>query len=112
MTHHLFKSWPVEFEAVAGGMKHHEVRDVSDRQHAVHTGDHVTLYEWDPCREVYTGRWIHCLVLWVTEPTVFYAPCGLVRRNPIGDQTQVFTIQPGEVGRDPAAAQAEAEVPA
>lgn len=50
---HVLKIWPEYFERVNDGTKTFEVRQ-NDR--AYKTGDQVLLQEWDPARNVYTGR--------------------------------------------------------
>lgn len=53
MTTHELKCWPEHFDAVVVGTKTFELRP-DDRPFRV--GDLLDLREWDPLREVYTGR--------------------------------------------------------
>jgi len=51
--HHSLKIWPPYYEAVGSGRKTFELRK-NDR--GFQAGDTVTLREWDPDREKYTGN--------------------------------------------------------
>jgi hypothetical protein len=53
MANHDLKTWPKPFQAVLDGLKHYEIRR-DDRNFAV--GDTLTLREWDPSKDLYTGR--------------------------------------------------------
>lgn len=64
MIHHKLKSWPEYFEAVYRGVKTFEVRN-DDRHFMV--GDVVTLWEWDPKKERYSGRWVKGLITYKTD---------------------------------------------
>ncbi len=52
MKTHELKTWPEPYAAVKRGEKLHEVR-VDDRNYQ--PGDRVTLREWNPSSERYTG---------------------------------------------------------
>ena len=84
MTQHRIKCWPEQFQALADGRKHHEVRR-NDRNYQV--GDTLILEEFildDPDRvDVggrlinlghYTGRRLHREVTWVTQAGTFGLP--------------------------------------
>lgn len=70
---HELKTWPDAFEAVASGDKTFEWRR-SDRN--FEPGDIVTLYEWDPTTEQYTGRSICADVGFVLRAPAFGVPEG------------------------------------
>jgi Domain of unknown function (DUF3850) len=53
MTEHRVKSWPEFFEDVRNGSKTFELRK-NDRDYQV--GDMLTLQEWEPKQQSYTGR--------------------------------------------------------
>ncbi len=53
--HHDLKIWPVFFQRHVDGKKNFEIRK-NDRN--FDAGDTLTLREWDPTHEKYTGRWI------------------------------------------------------
>jgi hypothetical protein len=63
MTHHVLKTWPPFYEAVAAGLKPFEVRQETDRTYEV--GDTLCLREWVPTDEVYTGRQCWAVVTYV-----------------------------------------------
>ena len=83
MATHQVKCWPAQFEALADGRKHHEVRR-NDRDYQV--GDVLMLHEFIPDdpemaaetgRGVsghYTGRALERHVTWVTRPGTFGLP--------------------------------------
>ncbi len=71
---HELKSWPAPFSAVWDGYKRHEVR-VNDRNFQVH--DVLVLREWDPATELYSGRRIYALVLYITDAGTFGLPGNL-----------------------------------
>ena len=50
---HELKTWPREYSAVLTGQKNFEYRK-ADRPFQVH--DRLKLFEWDPKKEKYTGR--------------------------------------------------------
>jgi hypothetical protein len=50
---HALKCWPVYFEAVRSGLKRFEIR-VNDR--GFQAGDILTLREWNPTFQEYTGN--------------------------------------------------------
>lgn len=64
MINHKLKSWPEYFEAVYTGMKTFEVRN-NDRNFMV--GDVVTLWEWNPKTETYSGRWAKGMITYKTD---------------------------------------------
>ena len=64
------KSWPEFFEEVRSGRKMHELRRADDRSFRV--GDYLVLREYDPRREVYTGRRCRVEVTYITSADV---PC-------------------------------------
>lgn len=51
-TTHDLKTWPEPFDAMATGVKTHEVRR-NDRDFKI--GDFLRLKRWDPVAEIYTG---------------------------------------------------------
>jgi hypothetical protein len=51
--HHHVKAWPEYFQAIINGTKTFEVR-VNDRGYM--EGDHITIEEWCPNINQYTGR--------------------------------------------------------
>jgi hypothetical protein len=63
MTHEL-KTWPAYFERLANGTKTFELRK-NDRD--FREGDLVTLKEWDPASEEFTGREISAKVTCLVE---------------------------------------------
>ena len=52
--HHALKTWPPFFEDVVYGRKTFEVRMETDREFNV--GDTLSLREWQPDTQTYTGR--------------------------------------------------------
>lgn len=61
---HDLKCWPDPFQAVWDGLKTYEIR-VNDRDYGV--GDELTLREWDPKTETYTGREVSAYVTYMTR---------------------------------------------
>lgn len=58
---HTLKCWPQFFDLTWQGLKPFELRK-NDRRPYFMAGDTVTLREWEPHAEYYTGRSIRCLV--------------------------------------------------
>jgi len=69
---HNVKSWPHLFEAVASGLKTHEVRKLTDRDYRV--GDILRLQEYDPTAQEYSGRELRVKITYVTSAET---PCAL-----------------------------------
>ena len=69
--HHKIKSWPGQFQAVLNGDKRHEVRKF-DRGYL--QGDYVTLQEWDPSTEEFSGREVQVIIYNITQPGTFGLP--------------------------------------
>lgn len=63
MIHHL-KTWPEYFNAVAQGLKTFEVRK-DDRP--FRRGDRLVLQEFDPQKQVYTGKEITVRVTYLAR---------------------------------------------
>lgn len=70
-THEL-KSWTYLFDAVIRGVKHHDIRNKTERDY--HVGDVLHLKEFDQVHGVFTGRdcWVR-----VTYITSNMSPCAL-----------------------------------
>lgn len=68
---HELKTWPDPFASVLDGTKRHEVRK-ADRPFSV--GDMVHLREFDPKRNVYTGRSVYALITYITAPGTWGMP--------------------------------------
>jgi len=64
LREHKLKTWPVFFQEVADGTKTFELRK-NDRNFCI--GDVLTLVEWDPQSQTYTGRVIHKAVGYMTD---------------------------------------------
>lgn len=62
MTEHELKTWPEFFESVSSGRKPFEVRK-NDRDFKV--GDVLILKEWDPEKELYSGRVLYKTVTYL-----------------------------------------------
>jgi hypothetical protein len=62
MSEHSLKTWPSFFEAVRTGRKTFEARR-ADRDFEV--GDILALNEYDPRRDVYTGRDLRARVTYI-----------------------------------------------
>lgn len=60
---HILKTWPEYFQATWVGDKPFEIRK-NDR--AFRERDEVTLQEWNPIDEDYTGREIHGFIRYLT----------------------------------------------
>ena len=71
VTHEL-KCWPKFFAAIARGEKRHDLRRAKDRD--FHSGDFLLLREYDPSRDVYTGRTQTVVVTYITSSDL---PCAL-----------------------------------
>ena len=61
MNHHI-KSWPEYFQALLDGEKTFEARK-NDRDYQA--GDFLTIKEYDPAKNAYTGRALHARVHYV-----------------------------------------------
>ncbi|MCD9816654.1 DUF3850 domain-containing protein [Bradyrhizobium japonicum] len=70
-THHL-KCWPQFFNEIAAGRKKHDLRRADDRRFRV--GDILVLEEYDPQKEVFTGRVLEVEVTYITSADL---PCAL-----------------------------------
>ena len=57
------KTWPEAFEDVLAGRKPYDIRR-NDRDFQL--GDQLILCEYEPHKEVHTGREIHCTVIHIT----------------------------------------------
>jgi FtsP/CotA-like multicopper oxidase with cupredoxin domain len=73
MTEHRLKTWPVSWEHIRDGMKRFEFRK-NDRNFQV--GDIVVLREWDPFREVFTGRSMKMKITYILHGGQFEIPEG------------------------------------
>jgi hypothetical protein len=69
---HKVKSWPPLFEATRLGLKTHELRRMTDRDYQV--GDTLTLQEFDPDSQCYSGREQMVMITYVTSAKT---PCAL-----------------------------------
>jgi hypothetical protein len=69
---HRVKSWPSFFEATLSGVKTHDVRRATDRDYRV--GDTLRLMEFDPEKQVYTGREQCVRITYITSAKL---PCAL-----------------------------------
>lgn len=52
---HALKTWPEHFSAVKRGAKRAELRK-DDKQPPFCVGDNLVLQEWEPTRQLFTGR--------------------------------------------------------
>ena len=73
MTKHELRTWPPYWEHIYDGIKTFEFRK-DDRNFQV--GDLVYLREWDPRREVYTGRLITKRIGYLVHGGKFGIPKG------------------------------------
>lgn len=71
VTHEL-KCWPKFFDAICEGRKRHDLRRVGDRDYRV--GDLMTLREFDPAADAYTGREQTVRITYITSAL---EPCAL-----------------------------------
>ena len=71
-TMHEMKCWPQFFEAIARGLKRHDLRRFRDRDFRI--GDRVRLREFDPVIERYTGREQFVEITYITSAE---QPCAL-----------------------------------
>lgn len=69
---HKLKSWPQFFELILSGKKTHELRRNDDQEFRV--GDILTLQEFDPRTNSYTGRELSVKITYITSPA---HPCAL-----------------------------------
>ncbi len=69
---HVVKSWPELFEATLSGVKTHDMRRSEDRDYRV--GDVLVLQEFDPSRQMYTGRELRVRITYITSAEF---PCAL-----------------------------------
>ena len=74
MSLHELKIWPEYFDAVASGRKTFEVRK-NDRD--FRTRDILTLREWSPFSQTYSGRTLDALVTYVTYDPEWGFPPGV-----------------------------------
>ena len=74
MTVHTLKTWPGSFDAVAKGLKKHEIRK-NDRDFKER--DVVILREWLPASLTFTGRQIDLTIGHVTRGPDWGIPEGL-----------------------------------
>lgn len=70
--HHKLKIWPQFFAAVRRGDKRFELREVRDRVFQV--GDLLTLREFDPVDDAYTGLSVSGQITYVTHDFVGLKP--------------------------------------
>jgi hypothetical protein len=82
MKTHELKCWPEPFQALLDGIKHHEVRDVTDRDFRV--GDELELREYVlgpdnvyPTTGRFTGRVIAARVTYISQGGNFGLPLNL-----------------------------------
>jgi hypothetical protein len=97
--HHL-KTWPSAFNAVAAGDKTFEWRK-TDRH--FEEGDVVTLHEWNPETEQYTGRCVTADVGYVLRAPDFGVPEGycafsLIDVGDVSRSTEQHGTDPGGKG--------------
>lgn len=85
-TVRYLKCWPEPFQAVVDGTKRAEWRKEDGRPFEV--GDVLTLSEWDPEKEAYTGRFQHVIVSHLVRGPEFGIPEGYV----------MMSIMPASVG--------------
>ena len=71
MNHHELKTWPKPFQAMIDGDKTFEFRK-NDRDYQA--GDWLTLKEWDPAIEKYTGRTMRRFVTYILHGGKFGLP--------------------------------------
>ncbi|WP_347271192.1 DUF3850 domain-containing protein [Rhizorhabdus histidinilytica] len=71
---HVLKCWPEQFAAIRDRRKRFEVRK-ADRDFRV--GDYLSLWEWLPDRELYTGNVELCVVDYLLEGGQFELPQGV-----------------------------------
>ena len=62
--YHDLKTWPVCFNAIWNGEKTFDVRN-NDRD--FHNGDELTLLEYDPQFQEYTGRSISAIITYICK---------------------------------------------
>lgn len=65
MAKYKVKSWPAYFDAIVGGEKKHDMRDMEERNLKV--GDHLVLQEYDPFYNGYTGREQEVKITYITS---------------------------------------------
>jgi hypothetical protein len=71
MKVHAVKSWPQFFRTISSGERTHELRK-NDRNYKI--GDYLDLQEYDPEKQLYTGR---TLKVFVTSITSLEEPCAV-----------------------------------
>ncbi len=71
---HTLKSWIGLFEPIAAGRKLYDLR-VMDRDYKV--GDICLLREYDPIKQVYTGREVWTEITWITSGREGHQACAV-----------------------------------
>lgn len=75
MTHHTLKSWPHFFAPAYGGFKTFELRK-NDRNFKIN--DTITLREWSPLTEQYSGKELDGIITYVAKEVGEYLRPGYV----------------------------------
>jgi hypothetical protein len=89
---HVLKCWPEFFEAIAAGLKRHDLRRADDREFQV--GETVLLQEFDPHSAKHTGRE---QIVEITYVTAADRPCALSERG-LYPEYCILSIRPiGEI---------------
>lgn len=71
-TTHVVKSWTHLYDAIANGMKHHDLRNKKERDYKV--GDKLLLQRYDNIRGAYTGEEMLVEITYITSNET---PCAL-----------------------------------
>jgi len=65
MTIHTVKSWTYLFDAIASGVKTHDIRDMTERDYKV--GDYLLLQRFDQAKGLYTGEQLKVRITYITD---------------------------------------------